>query len=293
MEIHQLRYVELVAREASFTAAARRARVSQSALSTQIAKLERELGHRLFDRGRHGAIPTAAGERLISRSRDALRALDGISETAHELSGQLIGTVRIGAVVGCEMPWLSTGIAGFVARHPGVALSYGEGASDGLLEGLRAGRLDLALVGHAGPFPADLTGTLLVDGPLVVLRPDSPDQEGLRGEPVRPADLKDARVITLPPGTGARAALDRTTRAAGIPLRPTFEANSGAMVIDLVRKGAGTGILAAGMVEPPPEGITVSPLSGSASSSLSLAHRPTPSTATSGLLEMLLDALGT
>ncbi|MDT7683986.1 MAG: hypothetical protein QOG57_4296, partial [Pseudonocardiales bacterium] len=74
MELRQLRYVVSVAETGHFTRAAERCHVVQSALSHQIAKLERELGARLFDRIRRQVRLTAAGEAFVPAARQALDA---------------------------------------------------------------------------------------------------------------------------------------------------------------------------------------------------------------------------
>lgn len=282
MELHQLRYVDLVASEASFTAAARRAHVSQSALSTQVAKLEKELGHRLFERGRHGATTTESGAVLVERMRDALRALDDVDAAAAELSGVVVGSVAFGAVVGCDLPGLASGMAAFAEAHPRASLSYSEAASDVMVDDLLRRRLDLALVGHVDELPTALVTHTVVSSPLVAV---------FRAEQARHspsvADLVDETLVTLPSGTGVRSALDAAAHRADVRLRPAFEVHSAVLVLELVRRGSGIGVLTGGMVTPPPEGLVAVPLVDGGTSHLSLAHRRDPSPATAALSAQL------
>ena len=78
MELHQLRYFAAVARLGNFTRAAEACRVSQPTLSQQIAKLELELGHSLFDRLGRGVALTDSGRALREKAEQALALLDEV-----------------------------------------------------------------------------------------------------------------------------------------------------------------------------------------------------------------------
>lgn len=287
MEVHQLRYVDLVAREESFTAAAARAQVSQSALSTQVAKLEKELGHRLFDRGRHGARPTDVGAVVVDRIRAALRALDAVTATAGEFAGLVVGSVALGAVVGCDLPGLAAGLAAFGQDHPGASLSYAEDSSETMVRDVLAGRLDLALVAHVGPLTASLETTTIMSSPLIAVVPAS-----ARERPRRLEDLAGEPLVTLPVGTGVRTALDDAARRAGVALRPAFEVHSATLVLELVRRGSGIGVLTGGMLAHTPEGLEYGTLADGGVSQLSLVRRRDPSPATAALTALLARELG-
>src|SRR5919205_3826371 len=69
VQLHQLEYLVAVADEGGFTAAAQRLHVAQPGVSAQVRKLERELGHALFDRSGHRVRPTAVGEEVLRPAR--------------------------------------------------------------------------------------------------------------------------------------------------------------------------------------------------------------------------------
>ncbi len=98
MEMHQLRYFLAVAQTGSFSRAAELCHVAQPSLSQQIQKLERELQERLFDRERHGAVLTEAGERLLPRAEKALGELEIAKEEIRDLRGQVSGPLRLGVL---------------------------------------------------------------------------------------------------------------------------------------------------------------------------------------------------
>ena len=96
MELRQLEYLVAVAEEASFTRAAERVHVAQPGVSAQIRRLERELGHELFDRSGRTVRLTAVGEAVLPHARAALEAVAGARTAVDELSGLLGGRLAIG-----------------------------------------------------------------------------------------------------------------------------------------------------------------------------------------------------
>src|SRR4051812_7692515 len=121
MEIHQLRYFVAVVDEGSFTRAAERVFVSQSGVSAQVRQLERELGQPLLDRSDRRVRTTDAGEAILPFARSALAAVDGIREAADDVAGLVRGSVRVGMVTGCSIPWFLDSLATIRAEHPGLA----------------------------------------------------------------------------------------------------------------------------------------------------------------------------
>src|SRR4051812_26309896 len=166
MELRQLAYVVAVAEEGGFTRAAARVHVAQPGVSAQVRRLEAELGPPLFDRAAGTVTLTAAGEAVLPYARAALAAAAGVRTAIEELTGLLRGHVAIG-VVPSVGAWLADGLATFHAAPPGVEITLAEDASDALLDGVRAGRLDLALAGLAGPPPDGLDVDTVTDERLV------------------------------------------------------------------------------------------------------------------------------
>ena len=211
MELHQLRYLVAVADRGSFTAAADALHVAQSGVSAQVAKLERELGHRLLDRGTRTVGLTPEGTALVPYARAALAAVAAIGTVADELTGVVRGHVRLGTVIGCTIPGYLAGFAAFRADHPTVTVEVAEGNSDELIAGLSTNTLDVALVAHAHPLPDGLTAHRLIREPLTAVVPG--DHEWVGRDAVTCADLATRTVLCLPPGTGVRTALDLTCAA--------------------------------------------------------------------------------
>lgn len=244
MEVHQLRYLLAVVETGSFTAAGERERVSQSGISAQIAKLERELGGPLLERGRSVRL-TSAGECVLPLAREVLAGVDSISAVAQELRQALRGRVRLGMIVGCDIPPFLDAISTFQAAHPGVDLSLHEADSPLLRSRVFDGDLDLALVSEAGDAAAsELRTVRLSDEHLAVGIADSHPK---RRSQVRLRDLAQEHVLCLPPGTGIRTALERSAARASVDIEIGLHASSPSTLIALAERATGVAVLAESM----------------------------------------------
>jgi DNA-binding transcriptional LysR family regulator len=153
VELRHLRYFVAIAEERSFTRAAERLWVAQPGLSTQIRRLEAELGIRLFERHTRGVDLTQAGVLFLERARAALVAADVASATGRDLEAGLIGAVRLGVAGEARARLSSDLLRRFSRARPGVELTVLEGYGGTLWRDLRDGRLDalVAPTGHASP----------------------------------------------------------------------------------------------------------------------------------------------
>lgn len=147
MTLQQLRYVVALAEARSFSSAARRLGVSQSTLSLQVAKLERELGVPLFDRRRRRVVLTVLGRALLERARLVLREADGLRSLVGEHARDpMEATVRLG-VIPTVAPYLFPPVLRVLhTLHPKLRLLLHEARTDDLLEQLRLGRIDAAIL---------------------------------------------------------------------------------------------------------------------------------------------------
>ena len=274
MELHQLEYFVAVAEEASFTRAAGRVHVAQPGVSAQVRRLESELGQQLLDRSGRSVRLTEVGSAVLPFARAALDAVASARLAVDELAGLVRGQVTVGMVSGCALPILAELLAGFHHRYPGVAISLIEDNSDRLAERLRDGQLDLALIGWAGETPAGLDTMVIVDEELVAaVHPAHPLADAATTA-IPVGKLRDLPLVSLPRGTGVRAALDAACAEAGFAPRIVFEASALPMVVELATRGLGLAVIPASI----PNGprilrITDPPIR----SRLELAWNPAPS----------------
>ncbi|MGW3043457.1 LysR family transcriptional regulator [Kitasatospora sp. NPDC001159] len=246
MEMHQLRYFAAVVDEGSFTAAAARLHVSQSGISTQVAKLERELDQKLVDRSGRRVQLTPAGEAVLPLAKNALATLDAIQHTAAEFADAVRGRVRLGMIMGCSIPPFLDTVADLGRTHPGIELSLHEGHSESLQSQVLAGSLDLALIGYAGEVAPGLEVSVVVDDPIAAVVPAGHPLD--RAE-LKLSDLRGEKILCLSPGTGLRAAYDRSCAQLGLDPRVDIEASSPVALLRLAERGAGVAVLSASSAE--------------------------------------------
>ena len=245
MELRQLEYFVAVAEEANFTRAAERVRISQSGVSAQIRQLERELGTTLIDRSTRSATLTVAGEAALVHARAALAATDAVTQAVGEVTGLIRGRLVVGMVVGCTVQPLFDALAAFHRRHPGIAIALLEANSGSLIDDVRSGAVDVALVGTAPPTPTGLHALTIISEPLVALVPAGHPLATRRA--VRLADIEDHPIVCMPAGTGIRTVFDTDAAAAGLHPTITLEASAADAVADLAARGLGIAILSASM----------------------------------------------
>jgi DNA-binding transcriptional LysR family regulator len=242
MELRQLEYLVAVVEEASFTRAAARLHVAQPGVSAQIRRLEREFGEELLDRTGRVVRPTAAGATVLPHARAALDAVKDARLAVDELTGLIRGRVAMGVLTALDLAGL---LATFHHDHPGVEISLSEDNSDRLLTALRRGRLDLAVIGSAGPPHPDVVTETLIDEPLVAAVALDDPLAGQDGSTL--AELCERDLICMPVGTGIRTCLDQACAENDIRPRIAFEASDPNVLIRLAARGLGVAVLAESM----------------------------------------------
>ncbi|MET9892622.1 LysR family transcriptional regulator [Streptomyces sp. NPDC006465] len=221
-----LRVFREVAERGTLTAAAGALGYTQSAVSRQIASLERAARAQLLERRRDGVRLTAAGHVVLRR---AVTVLDQIDATARELAGlpAEAGTVRLGWFASAGAVLLPRAVAALRRSHPAITVSTREGSTPALVRALRAGTLDLALLASAPPFrPFDsesppLTVRTLGERSLRLAVPathrlaagDAVDVADLRGQRwIAGSSVGDERLMGVWPGLDERPVIAHTAR---------------------------------------------------------------------------------
>jgi DNA-binding transcriptional LysR family regulator len=259
----QFEYVVAIAETGTFTAAAERCHVAQSALSHQISSLERHLRARLFERSSRSVRLTEAGESLLPVARRVLGEMAGIRDELRSIDVVVRGPLRVGAVqTAVRLVDFPQMLVDFDRAYPGVEVSVAAGAGSELVGGLRAGELDIVLAALDGPvLPADVRfmpfGHL---EPLVaVMSCDHP----LAGRGcVRLAELAaGSRFVDYRPGTALQNKVRAMAAAAGADRRVMCELGAITEMVRVAATGAAVAIVPRVFTEDikgqpgPPDGI--------------------------------------
>ncbi|PRB18967.1 LysR substrate-binding domain-containing protein [Microbacterium sp. MYb62] len=247
MELQQLRYVVEVAETSSFTRAAERCFVTQSALSHQIAALERELGRRLFVRSSRSVRLSEAGAAFVEHARIALRAAEQAKEDAAAADGVVVGTLRIGVIPTVTAIDLPAALVAYRAAHPLARVELRVGNSDVLMGALRRGDLDVAVLGlREGVDPVGVASRVLSHDRLVAVVPRG--HELAASGAIGLADLAGLTFADFPAATSGRAQSDAAFASAGLTRDVAFEADSASLILGLVEAGLAVTLLAPGTV---------------------------------------------
>ncbi|MGV9771021.1 LysR family transcriptional regulator [Streptosporangium sp. NPDC003464] len=247
MELRQLEYFVAVAEEQNFTRAAERVHISQSGVSAQIRRLERELGAELFDRSARTATLTVAGKAALEHARAALAAAGAVGRAVGEVTGLIRGRVTVGMVIGCTVTPLFDALAAFHRAHPGVEISLLEDSSERLVEGVRGDTVDLALVGAASAAPDGLEAMTIISERLVAAVPDGHPLTRRRRVVLR--DLAAYPIVCMPPGTGLRAVFDQACAAQSLQPVIALQASAADAIADLAARGLAVAVLSDSMAE--------------------------------------------
>lgn len=255
MELRHFRYFVAIAEERSFTRAAERLWVAQPGLSTQIRRLEAELGVKLFERHTRGVDLTEAGELFLDRARVAVAAAEAAGATGRDLEAGVIGSLRLGVATGARWRRTAHLLQRFSRERPGVELTVLEAYGGTLWRDLRDGRLD-ALIAPLGHASADLRTRELGSEPWVVLVGTGHRLAGIG--PIAAEDLDGVPLAVTSHRDGV--ALDRAiadqlddlgVSAKLVPGPPEPASHASVAENDVVALTTGPGALPAGVIARP------------------------------------------
>lgn len=145
MEIRTLRYFVSLVDEGTITGAAKSLHVTQPTLSRQLAQLEREMGHPLFERGRSGIELTEAGVTLNRHARQILELVAKTEEEVAAPTSAISGVVHVGAGETKAVSILAQAMVSVREKYPGVTFDMRDGTADGLMDDFLHGYFDVLL----------------------------------------------------------------------------------------------------------------------------------------------------
>ena len=239
MEMRTVQYFIEVAERLSFSAAAAKLGLSQSAISRQIRLMEEELGVQVFDRVGRRVFLTPAGRDLLERSYAVRKDMDSLTSRASELASGTQGTLRVGATPQTLESLVARILPEFMKTHPDLGITLVEDGSARLAETLERGDIDLA-VGALGAGRGLKSRALF---PLVALVA-FPDGHALaRRKNVEIADLADEQVLLLRKEFMTRQLFDGACQVAHVAPRALLESASPHCLLALVQSGLGLAII--------------------------------------------------
>ncbi len=209
---------------------------TQPSISARLAGLESAWGTRLFRRVARGMELTPEGSRLLPIAEAALRELEELDRTAGlPVAGS--GELRIGAGDALGRERLPAVLSELIAEHPGIEVYLREGAGPALLEALRDGEIDVALVVWEDDGSAEgLDLQPWLESPVELLVPA--DRGGGKG-PVPIRKLAGERIVSLHRGSRFRGHLEQAFATAGMTFRPAVEVGNLSLVRRFVAAGLG------------------------------------------------------
>lgn len=267
-ELKQLRVLRALGETGSFSAAAAELDYTQPAVSKIVAALERELGTVLVDRETRPVRLTDAGAALARYADEMLERLRTAEAEVQAIAQLDAGTLSVGVFSSAGAAFFVDALRELRTRHPGVGVSITEGMPSALIDALRAGELDLAIVfdfPQAGEDRAEgLESHHLLDDPFDVV---VPAEHGLAAAArVSYADLRDEDWL-LPdfgPGSPSMKILRRGCAAAGYEPNVVFRVNDCAMTLAMVAACEGVSALPRLMLPRDHPGIRTRPFAGGA-----------------------------
>ena len=232
-----------IAEEQSFTRAAQRCFVVQSALSRQIKSLEGELGVRLFARTSRKVEVTPAGEAFVKQARLCLQAAERAKASAAAAHGQIRGPLTIGVIPTVTAVDIAAVLGAFRRSYPEVGVHVRTGGSDEFLRRIAAGQLDVGVLGLAeGVTPRGVQTRELSQERLVAVLSEGHRLAGRRR--LRLKDLAYEPFVDFPEGSSGREQSDLAFDRAGLRREVSLEVNTADLLTGLVRQGLGVALVA-------------------------------------------------
>jgi len=246
LDVRRMRVLREVALRGSFSAAAESLSFTQSAVSQQIAALEREAGAVLVERSARGVRLTDAGEAVVRHAEGILARLAEAEAELEAIAGLRGGRLRISAFESAAGTIMPPAVARFAERYPAVDLSMALMEPEDALVALRAGDIDIAMTVRAGK-PGDAEGDGVVhnhlfEDPMYVVLPQDHPLAHKRG--IRLADLADEPWIGGEPNCECTRTITNACSRNGFVPRIAFETDDYSAVQGFVAAGVGVSLIA-------------------------------------------------
>jgi molybdate transport repressor ModE-like protein len=239
IDLRQLEMLEAIDRLGTLTRAAEHLHVTQPAISSQMRKLEEQVGVPLLEREGRGVRLTDAGQSVAQHARRIGNALDDLREDLRQYKDIDKGLLRV-AVVSTANYFIPEDIAVFRAAHPGVEINLSVANRDTILEILELNEADLAITGQP-PDDADLIARPFKENPLVVIAPTNHCLAG-RSD-IGPEDLSRFPFVVRESGSGTRRVMEKAFLDHGLECEVACVLSSNEAVKQAVQAGLGLAVI--------------------------------------------------
>jgi len=243
--LRQLQVFEAVARELSFSRAARELHLTQPAVSMQVKQLEGQAGLPLFEQVGKRLYLTEAGRVLFRQTHAIQRQVEEASQTLAALKGVNQGTLDI-TLISTAKYFAPRYLARFCAPYPGVKLKLTVANRAGLLQRLMDNETDLAIMGHP-PEGLDIVAEPFARNPHAIIAPPGHPLARARRIPLR--RLAGENFLIREPGSGTRLLMERVFRGHGMSVNATMEISSDETIKQAAMAGMGIAFLSLNTVE--------------------------------------------
>jgi DNA-binding transcriptional LysR family regulator len=240
LDARRLLVLREVARRGSLSAASESLRYTTSAVSQQIAALERETGVRLLERRARGVVLTEAGQVLLGHAERVFHELDAAEAALADLAALRRGRVRLASFATAGASIVPATVDRFRAHYPDIEIQVEQATSLDGINRLRSGRLDVVLAVDQ-PAAPDLDVIALLDDPFRLALPHTHPLADVAGLTL--ADLPGERWVDVPSEIPGGGVLARTLTALGVPFRLAHESDDYTAIHEMVGAGLGLALL--------------------------------------------------
>lgn len=245
LDVKRLRVLREVVSTGSFSAAAGSLHLSQSAVSQQVAALEREVGMPLLERTSDGPKLTSAGEALMEHGGAVIARLEEAERELAQIAGLEGGRLRLASFPSATATLMTRALASLREGFPNVELEFSEQEPEDSLPALRRGDLDLAVVFDYPSIPVsfdrDMDAELIYEEPMWVALPPGHPLAGAKS--VRIEDLADEDWLCGAKPSSCRFHVLQLGRDAGFEPRISFQSEDYVVLKEFVAAGLGVTVL--------------------------------------------------
>jgi molybdate transport repressor ModE-like protein len=245
LDVRRLGVLREVVARGSFSAAAESLHLSQSAVSQQVAALEREVGQPLLERTSAGPKLTAGGEVLVSHGDAVIARLEEAERELAEIAGLDGGRMRLMSFPTASAALVTRAMADFSARFPNIELHFAEGEPEDSIPALRSGEIDVAVAfdypSFPGEFGRDTEAELILEEPMRIALPQGHPLAASKAVKVDALAEEDWLCGNKP--SSCREFVLISCRGAGFEPKISFESDDYQVLQGLVAAGLGVTLL--------------------------------------------------